>query len=266
MLNTPMQRVCMLSLVVAVGACFRSRSNQDGGAEDARPDSSSLDTGAIGRCDPIAGFEQCWPECRDFDDCPSGTGCSSVGFLCMPRDGSLDHGDHVGYCRHGDRFLYEGADGCFPYELCRALPRSTRSDRCEYSNGEVFIEGPPAVACPALVDPFSPYCGRECSPCPNTGVEPSWINGRCTGLTEERGVGVCTLRQVCNADSADFLLDNAVFLYETEPVCLVERLDSELSEEGFVLSLATCRAYQALFPSEFACIDPRRGWVDLEEL
>lgn len=259
--------VLRLSIVVAVlvtSGCFRSRNNQDAG-NDGGMDATGLDTGEIGRCDPIAGFEQCWPDCRDFLDCPTGTGCSSVGFLCMPRgENSLERGSHESYCRDGQHFLY--TDGCFPLDFCRALWRSTRSDRCEYSNGDVVLDGPPPVTCPPAVDQGSPFCGRGCSAC---GERPflTTSNGRCTGLTEERAIGVCALSLTCTREEGDWLeIAEGLDYYETPPVCLVERIDDELSDEGFVISLATCRSYQDRHPGEFACVDPRVGWADLEEL
>lgn len=258
-----MRTILCLSVVVAL-SCFRSQGPDADGGHTGLSD-VTVDTGPIGRCDPIAAFEQCWPDCRDFRDCPGRTGCSNVDYLCTGPEHELSGGDHDGFCRRGDRYLFRGSNQCFPYEFCRAVWRSTRTDRCEYSNGETFVDGPPMAECPSSVDPSSPYCGRGCAECPRRAFL-TITNGRCTGLTEERGIGVCALQDVCDRDSGAFYLDNADGYYETPPICLVERIDGELSEEGFVISLATCRAYQELYPGDFACVDPRIAWQDIDDV
>ncbi|MEM9071731.1 MAG: hypothetical protein AAGE52_24695 [Myxococcota bacterium] len=180
-------------------------------------------------------------------------------FLCLR---GLAGGEGTGYCRGGDHYLMRGT--CFPYEFCREIWRTDREDRCEYSNGETFVSGPPLETCPPPPHERAPFCGRGCDECPDDGFGFGATNGRCTGMNEERGLGVCAVTVPCDRENGARLLEQVSDFYLEPAACLVERDGSELTEEGWPVSLETCRAYRARYPGEFACVDPATGWLDVD--
>ncbi len=257
-----------LVLVLASFGCFNSNqpndSSTDGGADalvdssvliDAQLDEAHLDAdgGPIGRCDPIGGIQQCWPDC---EACSDGTGCSRAPSYALCTGDVLGCFGEASYCVEPKQYCFRGT--CMAAEFCADLHRSELEDRCTYNAGEIYLTGPPVEACPAPLDSLSTFCGEDCAPCSTEPIVLGGSFGRCVGLNDERGLGLCGLSTPCDASSGptldlynDFIVD---------PICLVELGESGLQPLGYVVAESACVAYVERYPGDFACVDPREGW------
>jgi hypothetical protein len=282
-------------LLVASCTCGQTHVPSDVGVDafrapiDADPD-SALDTrfpldfmGDAG-CRRVHGYRVCGEEC--LAPCTADDGrCSSlgvcygagrgIGFSCL----SNLHGGS--YCGDGRICAvvsgrFEDPDGriagvCIDPEFCAELPTAElASTQCQYSDGTMFVTGPPVrEGCPPS-HPVFQFCGGPCSGviCPEeSGAS---LNRNCAGVSDNRAFGICLRSNGYNsANSPEFndfnhsLVDYCAGTveelgYPAEPCAIIvprpqpEDLPAEI---GWAVAISACRAYRDLNPGFADCVD-----------
>lgn len=221
--------------------------------------------------------------CDTFDDpCPQLMGCSasaevcrarelpefsdSCNFTVQPSDGSFrpPGGD---YCSTGKLCATPGvsagsadlpfAGSCMTRTYCdevaSADPPVDGAPRCVYSDGQLYIQGPPGGACPTSVDTRTPFCGGSCGDetlCPTIPVAPfpdGFVRGSCVGLSDSRPFGVCAIsREYClrsDPPGVASMLASCEFSMGEACACLVPHRADETDPVGFLTTARVCQQY-----------------------
>lgn len=257
---------------------------------DARRDTAldtrfPLDFEGDAGCRRVHGFRVCGEEC--LAPCSGGDGrCSSLGICYGARGSDLGYG--CGYAFQGGDYCGDGRicapvagsylaedpdDGargtCIDADFCADLATAgLRSTQCQYSDGTLFVTGPPdVVGCPPS-HPVFQFCGGPCLGviCPE---EPGiTLNRNCLGMSDNRGFGVCGRSNGLNClqgeDFNHFLVDEhcpgmqGELGFPEEPcACLVPRPQAEglPREIGWPVALSVCQRYRDLNPGFADCLD-----------
>lgn len=280
-----------------LAGCYASAS-PDGSTDGAPVDAATLDgpppvDGAFdvdaildgGMCTWFGSTRECTPWCGL--PCPPGSVCGGDRFgVCSPAAESCSISLVSGWqydCR-GGRVCLTREDGrisddhwsgrCVASEYCRWLNANAaaRPDlRCRYSEGTLFVDGPPEHECALGAYEHDPLCGGRCG-----DACPAYMSDRggCVGVSETRGFGVCVpdSRARCNPPPADVSSDLGrcsiqLNLLSGDPdvrcACMIlsPTEPPEYSGNGWAVSLETCLAYRARYPDEVRCVD--ETWSDL---
>jgi hypothetical protein len=134
---------------------------------------------------------------------------------------------------------------------------------CVYSDFSVYVDGPPEVA-PEDCEgghPQGGLCGPSCTNggCPYTLPPPpydfpSTWGVSCVGVTEDRGLGACSIGgKLCRADHDP--LANLEWLFGEDFSCLNLRLPGGAWDtEGWPVFADTCRLYADRYPDDARCL------------
>lgn len=267
------------ALVLAVG-CARSHSVDADAAQDSGPHPECNYAGSHQICDEACSDcrldgESCWrsPVCLDRP----GLKCS----LDLPPAGLVSSSDLDDYCPDGSFCMSTDPDdadddaisgSCVDRGACEWLRVRAGDERCLYSDGTEFVNGPPPVAgCPSPADRF---CGGPCGGCaeyPELGGLIGSSEVACLGRSEDRGVGLCVAGSVANTHCTpetppDYyaIAQNrwtTILETEVEVRCFVPRDagSGELAEYGYYVQRQPCLTYRTLYPEAGDCFTPE--WV-----
>ena len=266
-----------------LGGCYGSvQPERDAGVPD-----------AIDGCPVIGGLRGCDDAC-DLP-CPSGYYCAEAADVCVRTDGfdhppgpptclvylpAADDPPTNVYCHDAsqcvpdlqalaDRHVLAGF--CVPEAYCHQAEEAGLQGRCYYHDATQYIDGPDWVTtCPGGADPTVPFCGGACGGCPSLPVPPYYVpfdfQISCLGINEERGYGFCAyMTQSPCQRGYERRWAELDATYGSPSVCAVARDPASpdgLSEYGWLTLEATCLAYAAAFPDDFACV--RDDWIPLE--
>ncbi len=282
--------ISLLSALL-LGACFQSSvPGDDGGvglldaAVDGAIDRSSIDVDG-GMCERLGDVRLCGPYCGLA--CPRGEQYCNEYFALCQSTLSTPRGQESG-CQVD---LWGGGPYCFTGRLCAtldeaAMPRSwggacvgeeycrwvmeqpdLADVRCRYSDGTLFVDGPPDHECAPGAAPQLPFCGGACGDtCP---ANPLGYPIGCAGISETRGFGVCvpdmTFR--CEATGpwyemgarscAAVLSLSDADDYRCACMLVSPVLVEEYAERGWVVARQSCLAYRDRYPGEVRCFDDR---------
>lgn len=286
------------ALAVVAGGCFMSNAPADGG--DGAVEDGALRDGAVGdaetgppldggMCEPFGTTRPCAPQCGL--PCPEGRRCNEFWELCTyvePREEcgvDLRFGNPFN-CREGrtcvttERFRsseWSWGGACVDPEFCRWLqtnPDVREDQRCRYSEGTLFEDGPPDHPCAPGADELAPFCGGACGDaCP---IYPREYGG-CVGVSETRGFGVCVPQGHVRCDPAsEWQTTEALgacfrelwgLSGDTDQECVCMALSPtllpEYADNGWAVSQQTCVAYRARYPDEVRCLDAT--WTEVGE-
>jgi hypothetical protein len=294
-MGTIMRLLVLLTLLAPGCACGDSHVVADAGIDasrlptDAARDSAldtrfPLDFTGDAGCRRILGFRVCGEEC--IAPCTADDGrCSSlgvcygagrgIGFDCQAN---LNGGN---YCGDGricavEEGVFQDPDSliegvCIDPEFCAELPTAgLASTQCQYSDGTMFVTGPPLrEACPPSHPAFQ-FCGGPCAGviCPEeSGVH---LNRNCAGVSDHRAFGVCLRTNGFNCVNlpelndfnhtlVDFCSGVSGELGFPEEACviLVPRPQAEglPAEMGWPVPISVCRTYRELNPGFADCVD-----------
>jgi hypothetical protein len=286
-----------LGLLASGCYLFHGTPEEDGG----RVDAGRVDAGSradAGSCPTLGGYRRCGEACPV--ECPRDEGqfCHEWTGVCRefppnaieePRghDGcslGMD-GDVVGDVPHA-RYCWSGGicairavtlddpsylNGlCLGEAYCREVPFTELGNRCVYSDGTPYVDGPPEVeSCPPATDERTPFCGGPCGACPYWDPGP-FYNAEwkvsCVGISEARGLGVCTMSPYACRPGGGLAVacENPTLHWSAPCACLLLRQpDGSFNDWGFTTFESSCRAYRDLYPGEVECMEPAE-WAPLE--
>lgn len=189
-----------------------------------------------------------------------------------------DDGYALKYCL-GGRVCAQDEDGelCVDPEYCRWMREREGEPwptaECVYSDGTVFVDGPPDAPCGEGAHPAAGFCGGRCGDtCPSVIASPV-LGPSCFGLSEHRAFGVCSLSPNPHCDpsgAAERLRDCSIEVAArsggtTLEPCACMRLTREpggtFPEHGDPVSAQSCLAYRAIYPDQVSCRDAE--WNEL---
>lgn len=292
-----MARAWMLAIAMWACGCALSHERDAGGGRSER-DGASPDADLGHDCPVIGGYRGCGALCAA--PCPERWQCVEYLQVCLPRPSMVpveDHRGEIPVCAFSarrsatsgpaERYCWDGtvcaidpstfdrvswANRCVPVEYCREAPEHGIDAPCYYSDHTWFVTGPPAVdACPAPADPLTPFCGGPCGDCPfhvvsgGTGPPQLDYDISCVGISERRGVGVCTfgLKWGCRRDARMGLECEGAY---GRPCAfmMLRGEDGEELERGWITFESSCLAYRAFDPEGVVCRSPHT-WDALGE-
>lgn len=262
----------------ATDAGWRDGEAADGAADAGPFDAGECWLGTTRLCDPYCSL-RCPPEA------PS---CSDDHYSICASPSTTDPRSHE-QCNisleFGSDYCYSGAvcalyeahhlpgdpawngGGCVDPTYCRwVLDQPELAQvRCRYSEGTLFVEGPPDHACPSGSDPGAPLCGGRCGDtCPPGFEDGAFGRPACVGLSETRGVGVCvpSPRPRCDASRPDGIvraLNECGYQGGVDCVCMVLSPTElpEFANYGWGVARDSCLAYRERYPAEVRCVDGR---------
>ena len=243
----------------------------------------------------IGPYPRCWDGCGRCES--PDEACDHRTKICFRERRTLDYGGTCaivrrepggglplfgGFCGNGlicvrDRhprstetaeWLLAGS--CVEAPYCEALPEVADELgldlECVYSDLTPYVHGPPTDdLCPAPVNRRGPLCGPSCAPaaCPSLVPNPpatlySPWGTSCVGVSETRGVGVCSpIGWFCTPEqdpTAELTL-----MYAERFLCLnFIGADGEFEDRAWPVQAESCRQYEALYPGATRCLTG--GW------
>ncbi len=293
-----MMRPVLLPLLVSLSlsaGCYAKHGARD----DASLDSGAIDAGVDSSIDAsVDGGDPSCPWLGPYRPCGDGCAHDYYGNICRPVDQLCDYrvnlcfptvdfgprgvlGCYVGYPdphpepRLPPTYCWDGkpclAGHCVDDSVCRIAPEFREGMQCVYSDGTLYESGPPYPdSCPSGGDPRTPFCGGPCGECPVFDYQDDSFafeaQSSCIGLSETRGLGICTFFRPngCARGDTDPL---GVFpLMELlglgTPACLVLLDPSKpdgFEDIGTPTMASSCRAWLSRFSdAPYACLD--RDW------
>lgn len=276
-------RFLALFILASIRGCYLQHGFGPDGAEidSGQPRDGSVDSSEP-MCEPFAGYRTCAPLCPGVNCRTTDAFCAEAQGVCVPfgppghveprgRGGCGLGGDNWGYCWNGDICAADPdspfaplAGPCLSAEYCRAELEAGLPNVCVYSDLSSFVHGPPEVSeCPPG-PAVQGFCGGPCGDCPRSvgaAWDPvsSWRTA-CSGLSETRGLGVCSFGVPLSCAEGD--LSWAVSCAERigsgrDCACLTFRGEDGAEQEvGWVTFEDSCVAYRELFPGQLECHRP----------
>ena len=235
-------------------------------------------------CERIHGYRVCGERCLAPCTASEGRCLTSLGVCFGPRG----TGYGCDYTRWGGSYCGDGRicapvtgefdipeasdDGlqgaCIDADFCADLPTlGLGSSQCQYSDGTMFVTGPPALdVCPPS-NPALQFCGGPCAGviCPEEGG--AFLNRNCLGVSDNRAFGVCGRSDGLNCRQG-WSFNGPLLEYCRSRIgktgapdeacgCIVPRPQAEGldAEMGWPVPLSVCRTYRDLNPGHADCVD-----------